>query len=379
MTKLDRYILTLFLRTAFVCYCSIAGIFVVFHAFTRMDDLLQQGQAEGSLLRVFVRYYGPYMLLLFDWTAAIISLMALLFTVGWLRRSGELTAMLSAGVSHGRILRSMIVASALIVLLQFCNREFVMPGFREAITMKANDVSRNTEQSILAKYDRANRILIDGKTLYVQRRLIDEPSFRIDGDLAGFGDLLSADTATWREASANHPCGYLLTGVKSPERIDQMASATVHERPVLLTSRDHDWLSSRQCFVATTIDTGLLQSNQTATRYASIVELVGYVRNPAVYSSLSLHVLLHERVIRSPLDFALILLVLPLVVNRRDRNLFVLIGIAMGTVLFFFAAKSFANALGSGGYLLTPAFAAWIPLVVLGPLAYMRFREVQTV
>ena len=109
MTKIDRYILVLFLRTVLICFCSIAGIFIVFHAFTSMDDLVKQGQAEDGLVhRDDARYYGPYMLLLFDWTGAIIALMAFLFTVGWLRRTGELTAILSAGISHGRIFRPII-------------------------------------------------------------------------------------------------------------------------------------------------------------------------------------------------------------------------------------------------------------------------------
>ena len=94
MTKIDRYILILFLRTVLVCFCSIAGIFIVFHAFTSLDDLVRQGRTDGGLVRVMLRYYGPYMLLLFDWTGAIIVLMSLLFTIGWLRRTGELTATL---------------------------------------------------------------------------------------------------------------------------------------------------------------------------------------------------------------------------------------------------------------------------------------------
>ena len=43
MTKIDRYILTLFLRTVIVCFCSIAGIFIVFHAFTSLEDNLNNG------------------------------------------------------------------------------------------------------------------------------------------------------------------------------------------------------------------------------------------------------------------------------------------------------------------------------------------------
>ena len=118
VTKIDRYILVLFLRTALICFCSIAGIFVVFHAFSHMEDLLRQGQQQGSLVSVFIRCYGPYMLLLFDMTGAIITLMAFLFTVGWLRRTGELTAILSVGISHGRIFQPIIYSSLIIILVQ---------------------------------------------------------------------------------------------------------------------------------------------------------------------------------------------------------------------------------------------------------------------
>jgi lipopolysaccharide export system permease protein len=92
-----------------------------------------------------------------------------------------------------------------------------------------------------------------------------------------------------------------------------------------------------------------------------------------------LQVLLHERIIRPPLDFALILLGIPLVVNRRGRNLFVMVGAAMATVLAFFMIKSMAGAMGGSGYLLTPALAAWVPLLVIGPVAYVRFRDVQLI
>lgn len=379
MTKVDRYVLTLFLRTTAVCFCSIAGIFIVFHAFTSLDDLVRQGQSEGGLLKVMFRFYGPYMLLLFDWTAAIIALMALLFTVGWLRKTGELTATLAAGISHGRILRPMIIASALIVGLQLANRELVLPKFRDALTMNAKDITGDAEQPIRAKYDKTSRVLVDGTALRAKDQVILEPSFRIDGDFEGFGDLLLATTATWQEADDRHPSGYLIEGVQRPERIDQLASASFDGRPIFLTSRDQLWLRSRQCFFATTVDTDLLQTNQAATRYASVAELIGHVRNPAIYSSLSLHVLLHERIIRPPLDFALVMLGLPLVVNRRGRNLFVMIGIAMVTVLFFFGVKTLAGAMGSSGYMISQGMAAWIPLLVFGPIAYARMRDVQTV
>jgi lipopolysaccharide export system permease protein len=379
VTKIDRYILYLFLRTVLVCFSSIAGIFIVFHAFTSMDALVRQGQVEDSLLRVMIRYYGPYMLLLFDWTGAIIALMAFLFTVGWLRRIGELTAVLSSGISHGRLFRPMIIASTLIVVVQLANREFVLPHYRDALSMKSKDIAGETEQPIKMQYDEANRILIDGTSLLPQTQVVNEPNFRLDGRYPGFGEVMVARSAQWFDAEASRPAGYLLSGVELPEQVDSIASVGLPSRPIMMTGRDHAWLKPNQCFFATTVHTGLLQTNQAETRMASVAELANRVRNPAVHSSTSLHVLLHERIVRAPLDFVLIMLGLPMVVNRRGRNLFVMISACMLTVLFFFALKTVAGAMGGGGYILSPTMAAWIPLLVLGPFAYVRLREVQLV
>ena len=379
MTKIDRYILVLFLRTVFVCFCSIAGIFIVFHAFTSMDEFVELGAERDGLMRVMLRFYGPYMLMLFDWTGAIIMLLSLLFVMGWLRHTGELTATLAAGVSHGRILRPIVVASLVIVLAQLANRELVLPGLRDSLSMQAKDIKGETEQTVLPCYDETSRILFEGQSLLAKSRRINQPNFRLYGDYGAYGDLMAAESATWSPATEQRPAGFLLSIVVRPVKIDELPSVGMSDRPILLTSNDTPWLGPKQCFVATTVTTELLSKDQSATRLSSIAELTRRVKNPAVRSSASLHVLLHERIVRVPLDFCLILLGLPLVVNRRDRNLFVMIGVAIGTVMFFFALKTLASAMGGSGYLMTPPIAAWVPLLVLGPVAYVRLREVQTV
>jgi lipopolysaccharide export system permease protein len=379
VTKIDRYILVLFLRTTLICFCSIAGIFVVFHAFTNMDDLLRQGQQQGGLLAVMLRFYGPFMLLLFDMTGAITTLMAFLFTVGWLRRTGELTAILSAGISHGRILRPMVYASLIIILVQLANREFVLPHYRNALSGKAKNISGNKEERITPQMDYMNRVFLDGGGLIAKQKLIRDPSFRLDGNYTGFGDLLTAGTARWMEADENHGCGYLLKEVKFPEDIDAIPSLGLEDRMILLTRKDYPWLEPGQCFFATSVRTDFLQTNASAKTRASVAELMSRVRNPAVHNSLDLQVLLHERIVRVPLDFGLILLGLPIVINRNERNLFVMIGVAMFTVLGFFMVKTLGNAMGSNGLWFSPPMAAWFPLILVGPIAYVRYRDAQLV
>ena len=358
-----------------ICFCSIAGIFVVFHAFSHMEDLLRQGQQEGSLLTVFVRCYGPYMLLLFDMTGAIITLMAFMFTVGWLRRTGELTAILSAGISHGRIFKPIVYASLIIILAQLANRELVLPHYRNSLSFKAKKVLDDGSEPISQQMDYMNRVFLDGSGLHAKTNRIEEPSFRLDGDYTGFGELLVANTAQWVEADKNHEAGYLLDTVEFPESIDELSSVGLGDRMILLTHRDYSWLKPGQCFFVTAVHPELLRTNKEAKERASVADLIGRVRNPAIHNSLDLQVLLHERIVRVPLDFGLILLGLPIVINRHGRALFLMIGVAMFTVLGFFVVKTLGNALGSNGIWLSPSMAAWLPLIVVAPIAYLRYRE----
>lgn len=378
VTRLDRYVLTLFLRTVLIILCSLGGVFAVFHAFTSMDELVRQAKSGEEFGRFLLSFFGPFLLLLFDWTAAIVAVMAMLFTVGWLRRSGELTAILSAGVSHGRLLRPILIASVVLVIVQLVNRECVIPRFQDSLAMKAKDLREDREQAVQPRYDRSTGVLLSASSLKTQTSELIRPNLTLYGDYPTFGDALRAESAVWDAGSDGRPSGYRLRGVDRPADVDSLSSVAIGDRPVLMTRRDHPWLESGECFVATTIDPDLLQTKATATKMASVRELARRVRNPAVHSSTSLRVLLHERILRPPLDLILVMLALPLAVNRKGKGLFVLIGAAIGLVLLFFFVKTAAGMLGGNGYLFSPAIAAWVPLVVLGPVAYVRFRDVQT-
>ena len=56
-----------------------------------------------------------------------------------------------------------------------------------------------------------------------------------------------------------------------------------------------------------------------------------------------------------------------------------MIGAAILMVLVFFVVKGAAGYFGGTGYALSPAVAAWIPLLVFGPIAYTRYRDVHLV
>jgi lipopolysaccharide export system permease protein len=377
MTKIDRYILFLFARTMLICFLSIGGVFVVFHAFSNLDDLIRLGTDSGSLPIALIRFYGPYMMMLFDWTAAIIALMAMLFTVSWLRRSGELTALLAAGVRHGRVLRPMLFVVAVVIIGQSFCRELLIPSYREVLTSKPGELRVAKAKSMLPSYDKSSGLLIEGEGLYPSEARIERPSFRLYTSFPGFGDVIDGESAVYRDATDELPAGYLVSGVTRPAAIDSLATGKIRDRPVVMTRTELPWLEPGQCFVLTSLDIEVLRDNPRSTRMAGMPELMRRIRNGSVHSSKELHTLLHDRMLRPPLDFCLVLLGLPLVVNRGDKGLFNVIGQAIGIVLLFFGVKTVAAAMAGGGYFLTPALAAWVPLLLLGPLAYVRYRDAQ--
>ena len=94
-------------------------------------------------------------------------------------------------------------------------------------------------------------------------KLVVHPSFHIEADYGPFGELMLAESAQWLPANAVHGEGYLLREVSLPEKIDQLESVSVGDRLVLMTSRDQPWVEPGCCFVATTVNTEILQTNQT--------------------------------------------------------------------------------------------------------------------
>jgi lipopolysaccharide export system permease protein len=82
---------------------------------------------------------------------------------------------------------------------------------------------------------------------------------------------------------------------------------------------------------------------------------------------------LHARLVQPLLDLSLVLLGIPLVLRGQTRNIFVAAGIGIVLVGVLLGVVLVCHALGKN-YLLSAALAAWLPLLLFGPLAYAAAR-----
>jgi lipopolysaccharide export system permease protein len=85
--------------------------------------------------------------------------------------------------------------------------------------------------------------------------------------------------------------------------------------------------------------------------------------------------MLHMRLIQPVLDVILVLMGLPLVLSRGNRNIYLAGGIGVGLATCLLVVVLVCRALGVN-YLLDVTLAAWLPLIVFGPIAYVLSRPI---
>ncbi|QDU57740.1 LptF/LptG family permease [Aeoliella mucimassa] len=368
MKIIDRYLLWQFVQMFLICYISLTGLFVVIDAFTNIDHFMTFARNQDAALGVVMgKYYAYRAVAIFDQTSGILALVAAMFTVTWIERYNELTALLAAGVSRLRVLRPVILAALAIGVLAATNREIVMPQIREHLAVDTRNIGGDQGEDVFSRSDSKTDIRIDGDEAIVSTQTIIGPSFILPSNLSAYGKQLAAEQALYMPAEGNRPSGYLLSGVKVPTDLKSKPSLLLDEQPVIVTPHDASWLKPDQLYVVSDVDFELLTGGSEWRKYASTTELVAELQNPSIELGNDVRMAIHMRLLKPFMDGVLLFLGLPLVVSRSNRNPFVAIGIAILVVALFFVVTLGSQSLGNSGWI-RPALAAWLPLILFLPV-----------
>ena len=175
--------------------------------------------------------------------------------------------------------------------------------------------------------------------------------------------------AYYHAPEGQQPGGYLLDKVREPKNLDSRPSLFWNARPVLITPRDApDWLKSDQCFLVSNLDFDQLIGSPAVRQLSSTAQLITGLHNPSQDFGADVRVAIHARIVQPLLDITLLFLGLPLVVSRESRNVFLAMGVCMAVTTAFSLVVVGSQHLGTI-YLLGPALAAWIPLMIFVPVA----------
>ena len=365
---LDRYLLRQFVQIFVICFLSLTGLYVVIDAFSHLDNFTEYAEEHGGLLPVFAEYYGCRALGFFDRTSGILAMLAAMFTVTWLQRHQELTAMLAAGIPKTRVIKPLVIATIGISLVGMANREFLLPELREQLTHDIKDMTGNQLNDLEARFDGRSNILISGQQAISSERQIVKPTFVMPPELARYGKQLRAKSAFYLPKSNDHTAGYLLDEVTAPRKIDELSSLMLEDAALVITPKDATWLDQDQMFVASQVRFELLANGSSWRDFASTGELISELNNPTTDLGPDVQVSVHGRLLKPLMDGTLLMLGLPLMFSRGNRNMFLSFGLCLLVAVAFSLVTLAGQSLG-GVYLLRPTLAAWLPLLVFVPIA----------
>lgn len=365
---LDRYLLRQFIQIFLICFLSLTGLYVVIDVFSHLDDFSAYADKQGSLLKTLGVFYGPRALGFFDRISGILAMLAAMFTVTWLQRHQELTAMLAAGISKFRVIKPIVIAAVVVSLLGVANREFLIPQFRDQLTRDIEDLNGTESQEMEARFDGRTNILIGGQQTVAAEKRIIKPTFVMPGELSQYGKQFRAKDAFFVSAGELHPAGYLLDGVTQPARIDKLNTLTLKDQPVLITPKDAAWLEPDQVFVVSQVRFEILASGSAWRDYASTGELITELGNPTINLGPDVQIAVHSRILKPVMDGTLLMLGLPLMLTRGNRNIFLSFGLCLLVAAGFSMVTLAGESLG-GLSMLRPTLAAWLPVLVFLPIA----------
>jgi lipopolysaccharide export system permease protein len=406
---LDRERYWAFIKAYVICFVSLIGLYIVIDVFANFDEFAQRASGM-ALLQAMVRYYLVHSSQFYDRLCGIISMMAAIFTVTWMQKNNEHLAMLAAGISTYRVIRPVWVSAIVVSLLAVVNQECIMPVFGEELQRAHKD--DGTMRAAVTDHRDSLEIELRGKEADRVRRTIIGFTATIPSTVSGAMRVIKAERARYvPEEAERMPLrgGWLILGAE----VTTKSPTDLVEDHVLISLDGRCGLSPRASSWAGAVTSGMygivrgtrptpadfgdtspyngsayfLRSDLTfesVTRsrqwfwFATTKDLLRGVFDPANRRDRDeIKVFLHNRLLRPVMSLVLMFVSLPLVLGGYGRNMFINLGLSLGTSAIFYVASFVAQYLGTSNDL-SPELSAWGPLIIFGTFAYSRWDTIRT-
>ena len=365
---IQRYLLRQYLRIFFITFSSLLGIYVVADLMGNLAEFLEHSRETGSYWQSISSYYAARIPWFFDICSRIVGLLAAVLTIGWLQRHNEMTALMAAGISRWRIALPLIGATVVISVCGTINREVTLPRVRDALCHSFQDLTSRKGTEMTPRYDHETRILLDGERVIPKLDQIVNPRFQLPAMWEGVGRKLLAERAQYVAATADRPAGYLLFRVQTENEAASLPAFEIGGRPVILTPREFPWLQPDQVFMVSDLTVEQIHRGRQWQQYSSTPQLIADLQNRSLEYGADTRVLIHARFVQPVLDLVLLFLGLPIALTTAGSSGLLL---SAGKNILMIAGFSLTVLISHGlgiHCLISPALAAWLPLIILLPI-----------
>jgi lipopolysaccharide export system permease protein len=370
MGTLDRYILRRFIKNYTISMFVLMSLYVVLHLFVNLDEFTEtvgEGQGVGRVFTNICDYYGYNLFLYFAQLSGAITLFAGAVTLAQMQRANELTAVLSSGVSLYRVAAPVALAGLIMSGLWVVDQELILPRIAHKLARPPDDVEgQRRVYEVWFMPDRQNNLVSSIRFHPQKEELYRMIVFHRD-DQKQVQYIISADRGIWmpEEHAWKLERGILFrsTGAglawDAGDSLDRViVNRYPPEGPSDLTPEN---IRLRQAL-------GWQQ-------YLSLHQLVELERKNIV-SAAQIAPIRHGRVTQPIGNLLLLLLGIPFFLNRQPGSVLVAAAKCLATCgTCFMLTFLTTNVLHFNQY---PAFPAWLPLMIFGPVAVICMDRVKT-
>jgi lipopolysaccharide export system permease protein len=364
---IDRLLVRGYFKAYLVCLVSLLGLYIVIDLFTNLDEFAAKQPGLLPVLERIASYYAYRSAKIFDQLCEPIVLLAAMFTVAWMQRNNELLPLLSAGVSTRRVVLPVLLSAWVMLTLAVVNGETVIPRIARKLMLDKSDPEAEKEITVRAAHE-PNGIEIDGGVASRKGLVVHPFNCTIPTGIGrNLVHVAAAEAHYLPPGSAGgRGGGWLLTGAL-PARLENWDNKAVLEP-----------IDPGKYFLTTTeVDFEALTRDPKWFQLASTARLYEELEKPDTTRVASLAVLFHMRLTRPILGMILVFMGLSVILTDQNRNVFISAGLCLVLCAVFFAGIFAAKQLGEAD-VLSPAMAAWLPVLIFGPLAFVMFDAIHT-
>lgn len=366
MMILDRMLFLSFIRAFFICLTSTLSLYIVVDLFTHLDDFNHDADGFFDVIGNILNYYGYQILLYYDRLCEAIALLAAMFTVAWMQRNNELLPCLSAGVSTHRILRPIILGAVCVLTLGIANQEMVIPRIADILMTERDDPQGVRERWVHGAFDPSG-VHVEGITAFPKELTVKHFYATLpETNTSGMIHLSAAEARYIPPGTAPLSGGWLLTGTTPPELEPE-------NRPEMLVI-----LGSGQYFLKTReVNFKMITRHPKWYNFASTSHLYDLLNKADSGRQTQIAVMFHMKISRPIVGLLLVIMGLSIILRDQMRHVFISAGLCLGMCAVFYGVVFACKFMGDAGFV-SPALAAWMPVLLFGPIAIALHDAIHT-
>jgi len=382
MTTLDRLYFVSFFRQYLIVLSSLLSLYVVVDLFTNLNDFTNNKGGFGAVLNHIVGYYSVQVLLIFDRLSEAITLIGAVFTVALMQRNNELLPQLSAGVPTRRVILPVLLGGLLTTALGPLVNEFVIPQYADVLTVPRDDPELRKPTVVRGGFDPDTGAHIVAEQAFRREQRVT----KFEYTSAPLGDTETADSGSGPVAGTGLLHLTASEAIYVPPAAGKAESGgwdlfnAVPERPEptqRLPKNLHYLGTPGRYFLNTDVSFGTVTRRASWYMFAPTSQLWEMLQYTDGTRQTGVAVLFHSRIVRPLVGLTMLVLGLGIVLRDQNRHVFISAGACLVVVALFYVTVLACKYAGDQDFLPAP-LAAWLPVILAGPLAVSLFDAIHT-